>query len=103
MGSSMGKYSYCDDMHCMRKRKTEVNNNFSKKYSEYWRGSSLKKVPDTFVIQRNDYSFSTSALYDSPLRENRRTSQFVSSFSKPEKPAPTQFSGGFMPSPQRTK
>ncbi|VDO74523.1 unnamed protein product [Heligmosomoides polygyrus] len=100
MGSSMGKYPYTDDIYCMRRRKTEVSDNFSKKYSEYWRSSSMKKTSEAFAIQRNDYSFSTSAIYSSPLRENRRKSQFISSFSKPEKPM-AQYSGGFETTSQR--
>ncbi|XGW25868.1 hypothetical protein V3C99_006903 [Haemonchus contortus] len=104
MGSSMGKCSYNDDIHCRRKRNTEVREHFSKKYSEYWRGSSVKKTADPFVIERNNYSFSTSAIYSSPLREDRGLSQFKSSFAKPEKSATSQtlkFTSGFDKAAQR--
>ncbi|KAL6737539.1 hypothetical protein Aduo_011171 [Ancylostoma duodenale] len=95
MGSSMGKYSYGDDPYYKRRRKTEIGEHFSKEYSEYWRCPSRKKASDTFAIERNEYSFSTSAVYASPLHDNRRSTQFVSSFSKSDKPG--QFPSGFAP------
>ncbi|KAK6752476.1 hypothetical protein RB195_003728 [Necator americanus] len=61
-----------------RRRRHDVSSNFSKEYSQYWSGTS--KSSD-FSIERNAYSFSTSEDY-SPTRDNRRYSQFVSSFGK---------------------
>ncbi|KAK5974285.1 hypothetical protein GCK32_021119, partial [Trichostrongylus colubriformis] len=63
MGANMGKCTYDDGIHCRRRRNTGVREQFSKTYSEYWSGSSKKKAKDdNFVIERNNYSFSTSAI-----------------------------------------
>ncbi|KAK6752478.1 hypothetical protein RB195_003729 [Necator americanus] len=94
MGSSMGKYSYGDDPYYKRRRKTEIGEHFSKEYSEYWRCPPRKITSDAFVIERNEYSFSTSSVYAPLARDNRRSPQFVSSFSKTEKSC-GQFPSGF--------
>ncbi|CAJ0603682.1 unnamed protein product [Cylicocyclus nassatus] len=95
MGSSMGKCSYGDDPYYKRRRKTEIGDNFSKEYSEYWRCPPRKKTSDTFVIERNEYTFSNSAMYASSAFDNRRPQPFVSSFSKTDKSS--QFHSGFAP------
>ncbi|KAJ1365855.1 hypothetical protein KIN20_026312 [Parelaphostrongylus tenuis] len=99
MGSSMRKDSNERHYHPIEKQKTEIGNHFSKQYSEYWRSASQKKLANTFAIQPN--KFSTSSIYAWRSRENRPSSQFVSSFSKSEKPA--QFSSSFGTIDPKTK
>ncbi|PAV75846.1 hypothetical protein WR25_14144 [Diploscapter pachys] len=85
MGNNMGKYNGRGDMYCQRRRRNSDSGNlFSKEYSEYWRVD--RKRPhnnDSFIIEKNDYSFSSCGAYDSPLYSNRRAShnQFISSFT----------------------
>ncbi|KHJ97960.1 hypothetical protein OESDEN_02065 [Oesophagostomum dentatum] len=76
MGSSMGKCSYGDDPYYKRRRKAEIGDNFSKEYSEYWRCPSRKKTSDTFVIERNEFSFSNSAVCEFIIADIYQNSRF---------------------------
>ncbi|KAK5969811.1 hypothetical protein GCK32_019910 [Trichostrongylus colubriformis] len=63
-----------------RRRRYDVGSNYSKEYSQYWTPSSSNR-DSNFVMERNAFSFMTNEDL-SPLKDNRRYSQFVSSFSK---------------------
>ncbi|CAB3406516.1 unnamed protein product [Caenorhabditis bovis] len=81
MGNGMRKYSQCDAYYKKRRKTDEIcGSNFSKDYSEYWKTTDRKN--DNFAIERNEYMFSTSQAFDSPLRNSRKQhpSTFVSSF-----------------------
>ncbi|CAD6194683.1 unnamed protein product [Caenorhabditis auriculariae] len=78
MGNGMNKYSRCDDYYKRRRKPDERGSNFSKEYSEYWRNDKKKSVDNNF--ERNEFSFSPNSDYESPLRNSRKHSSFVSSF-----------------------